>query len=602
MRKWLFVLFLLPVFSGFSIVAIASPPKPPTDIALGDYSRVNTYINKLIRHWMEEDDVAGLSIVVVNDNKIIFEKGFGYSNIEREQLATPDTVYRVGAISGVFTASLILKLTELGEIQLDDNIEKYLPELGFQYYDNQKYTITIQNLLTHHAGLPISRFEGSWREQETDLQPLLAQLNDSYASYPPNTIYAYSNIGYSLLALIVERVTRMSFVEAMRQYVLQPLAMHNTDIRYSKKIQSKLATAYKKDETHKLLFPRDIASLGIYSNAKDMSKLLRMMLESGDKTVISKASVESMMHAHNANVALDLEKRIGLGVNIDGMKVVNGGPVVWRSGATLGFRARMALLPRHDIAVIALSNDAKSWDAIADITERTLQVMLQAKTGINQDLKDNNKNLRLPKTDAHKLSDYYSSFLGYIPIRRDNGTITASLLDWPLNLKPAGQGWYTLEYDLFGFIPIDITWIADLKVRPSLVENKNILIALYKGKQYLVGSHFSFKKPNSIWAKRQGEYRIINHDALLESMEINSGRLSIEEDKLFFIYELPDWYGLELHLPMQVLSDDLAIVPGLGTALNETVQVKRFGSKEYLEYSGYLLEKIKPTESVFDFF
>jgi len=602
MRKWYFILFFLPVFSGFSIVAFASPPKPPTDIELGDYSSVNTYINKLIRYWVDEEDVAGLSLVVVNDNKISLEKGFGYSNIEHEQLATSDTIYRVGAISGIFTVSLILRLTELGEIQLDDDIKKYLPELRFQYYDNRQYKITIRHLLTHHAGLPISRFEGSWAEQETNFQSLLGSLNNSYASYPPNTIYAYSNIGYSLLALIVERVTSQSFVEAMHEYVFQPLAMYNTDIRYSKKIKLKLATAYKKDETHKLLFPRDIASLGIYSNAKDMSKLLLMMLDQGNKTIISKASLESMMSAHNVNVALDLEKRIGLGLNIDGMNVVNGGPVVWRSGATLGFRARMALLPRHDIAVVALSNDAKSWDALEDITERTLQVMLQAKTGIRQDVKENNKNRKSSETSVYKLSDYYSSFLGYIPIQRDNDTITASLLGWPLNMKSSDRGWYSLEYDLFGLIPIDISWITDLKVKPSLVENKDILIALYKGKQYLVGAHFSYKKPNSTWAKRQGDYRIINHDALLENMDINSGRLSIEEGKLFFIYELPGWYGFELQLPMQILSNDLAIIPGLGTALNEAIQVKRFGSKEYLEYSGYLLEKIKPAEPVFDFF
>jgi len=602
MRKWIFVIIFLLVFSGISVVSLASPPEPPTDIDIGDYSRVNDYVSKLIRYWMDEDDLAGLSIAVVSDNIISLEKGFGFSNIDREQRATSDTVYRVGAISGVFTAALTLKLAELGKLQLNDPIENYLPDLQLKYYDNQKYSITIQNLLTHHAGLPISRFEGSWADQESDLQTLFDQLNYSYASYPPNTIYAYSNAGYSFLALIIERVSGMSFVEAMRHYILRPMAMHNTDIRYSKKIQAKLATAYKKGETHKLLFPRDIASLGVYSNVNDLSKFLRILLGQGDKNIISKASVKSMMSAHNSKVALDLEKRIGLGVNIDGMKVVNGGPVVWRSGATLGYRARMALLPRHDIGVVALSNDTKSWDALADITERTLQVMLQAKTGISQNLTENNKDSESSLTPVHQLSDYYSSFLGYIPIQKTNGTITASLLDWPLNLKSAEQGWFTLEYDLFGFIPIDISWIADLKVRPALVENKNILIALYKGKQYLVGSHFSFKKPNSIWAKRQGDYRIINHDALLENMEINSGRLSIVDDKMFFIYELPDWYGLELHVPLQILSDDSAIIPGLGTALNELVQVKRFGNKEYLEYSGYLLEKIKPAESIFDFF
>ena len=600
MQKRIFVVFLV-IILGVPMTSFASSPKLPENITQGDFGLVNSYIHKLASYWVDEEEIVGLSIAVVSDNKVILNKGFGFSNIEDELPITQKTVFRVGAISGIFTAGLILKLAEMDLLKLDDSIDKYLPSLNIQYHDNKHYTVTIKNLLTHHAGLPLSRFEGSWTEEETEYRQLLTQLNHRFASYPPNKIYAYSNVAYSLLAIIVEEVTGKSFSDAMRLYILDPLKMFNTSMRYSQKIKSNLSTGYKKGEPKKLLFPRDIASLGIYTTTHDMTKLMRLMLQQGDRKVISKSSIQSMMRAHNTDVTLDLDKRIGFGVNVDGMNVTNGGPVVWRSGATLGFRARIALLPDHDVAVVVISNDTRAWNAIEDISEKTLQIMLQAKKGILQKSEAQKKSVDTLLT-SENFSVYYLSLLGYVPFTKNEESITAKLLGWPLTVKPQNDGWFTLEYDLFGLIPIDVSWIADLKIKPSMVDNINIMVALYKGKKYLIGSHLPINKPKSSWIKRQGKYRIINEDALLQNMEISHGTLTVINEKMFFIYKIPNGYGQELQIPLSILSDKQAIISGLGTGLNEVVKVTKFGNKEYLEYSGYLLEKIKKKDSIFDVF
>jgi hypothetical protein len=308
----------------------------------------------------------------------------------------------------------------------------------------------------------------------------------------------------------------------------------------------------------------------------------------------------------NKNVELDLEKEVGLAFNIGGLKVENVGPVLWRSGATLSHRSRMALLPKHDIAVVVLSNDTRSWKAIENITEQTLQLMAQVKVGIKQNknkTEGSENNEKYVGGDKHQpFLDYYTSFLGYIPVHKNAGEITANLLGWPFGVKTSSEGWYRLEYDLFGLIPIDVSWMADLKIRPAKVNGKNILIALFKGKKYLVAVHSAFNKIDRAWNDRLGEYRVINHDALLETLEVERGTLMMQEGKLFFVYELPNWYGFELSVPVNTISPDLAIIPGLGTALNETIQVRRYGNTIYLEYSGYLLEKVKEETSVSDYF
>jgi len=596
-RIWLFLLSSILCCNVY-----ASSPEPPKNINNGDTKAVTKYLDKLINYWLEEDELISLSIAIVSDNDIVWQKAYGLKDIDTEIPVTQESVYRIGAVSGVLTAALVMRLVELGKLNLEDSIDKYIPELKFKYHDNKKYQINIKNLLTHHAGLPLSRFSGSWSVPAKDFRDLPALLNQSYASYPPATVYAYSNLGYSLLALVVERATRISFEQALGQYILKPLGMAHTHVRLTNEIKTQLTTEYRKGEEIDRLFPRDIASIGLFSNVGDLSKFLRMLIFEGDVPVLSKSSIRSMLSQQNEDITLDLEKQIGFGVNIGGMDVSNAGNVIWRSGATLGHRARVAILSEHKLGVVVLSNDSRAWDAITEIAERSLQTMLQMKTGIKP--VDEKKKLESTKVigSISPLPDSYSSFLGFIPIEKNDGTISAKLLGWPLRVQAAERGWYTLEYDLFGIIPIDVSWIADLKVRPARINKHQVLIAHFKNKQFLIGDHVSFNPIHSAWKKRIGDYRIINHDALLKNMEISQGKLIQQEGKLFFIYEVPDWFGMELQVPLNTLSDDMAIIPGLGTALNETIQIKRFGIKEYIGYSGYLLERIKEDDSLWGMF
>ena len=176
-------------------------------------------------------------------------------------------------------------------------------------------------------------------------------------------------------------------------------------------------------------------------------------------------------------------------------------------------------------------------------------------------------------------------------------------MGWSLTANSKSSPWFDLKYDLFGFIPIDLSYFTKVKVRPAVIDDKRVIVALYNEKQFLFGYHYKNLPPGDKWKKRIGSYRIHNPDELTRALEIEQGKLEMVGDKLFFKYKLPWLISLDLQLPINPLNDDMAIIPGLGTALNETVKVVQEDNKEYLEYSGYLLEKVTKQQTLdFDLF
>ena len=234
--------------------------------------------------------------------------------------------------------------------------------------------------------------------------------------------------------------------------------------------------------------------------------------------------------------------------------------------------------------------------------------MLEAKTGIKQPEEPKDETQKKAKIIPHKnlikdgFANAYSGFVGHIKIHSTDSTQTAKILGWNfvLSKDQNNLNWYELKYDLLGFIPIDISWISGVKVRPAIVDKKRVLIVYYKGRQYLFAQDFKPEKVHETWKTLLGEYQVQNSDSLLESMKVKSGELVLNDGDLFFVYRLPFWFGIDIEIPIKTLSNSEAIIPGLGTGLNETIYVEKVDGKFELEYSGYKLEKVTDTE-IFSF-
>ena len=184
---------------------------------------------ELCRCNFERDDIAGATISVVKDGKLLFAKGYGYSDYEKKKpVSAEETLFRPGSVSKLFTWTAVMQLVEQGKLDLDRNVNDYL---DFKIPDAFGQPITLKNLLAHTPG---------FEEQIKDLftvgseSPNLGAYLKTHIPariYPPGTVPAYSNYGAALAGYIVERVSGRPFNEYVEENIFKPLGMIHSTFR-----------------------------------------------------------------------------------------------------------------------------------------------------------------------------------------------------------------------------------------------------------------------------------------------------------------------------------------------------------------------------------
>jgi hypothetical protein len=182
--------------------------------------------------------------------------------------------------------------------------------------------------------------------------------------------------------------------------------------------------------------------------------------------------------------------------------------------------------------------------------------------------------------------------IGYIPVARDQSENVADVMGWDIRLLPRADGWREIEYDLFGFIPLKLDWVTDTRIGAVQVNGRSILLANIQNREHYFGMELSTPKLTPSWRARIGKYRIAEPDEFTEHFEIGTGELLERNGRLLFAYTLPWKISLNAKVAITPVSDDLAVIEGLGTGYNEVVQVQVRNGKTYLRYSGYELERI----------
>jgi len=196
---------------------------------------------KLLDSLFETLDKQGIlngCILVAEDGKPIYKKAFGYANFTTKQLLNNQTVFELASVSKQFTAMAIMQLHEKKKLNYDDDIKKYFPLIPYD-------SITVDNLLHHTSGIPEFL---QWDEKQVDVnqvnynKDILAAIvkNNPPVNFKPGEQLAYSNTNYVLLALIVEKVSGMSFADYLGKNIFTPLNMLNTYVYPQRSVSQKL--------------------------------------------------------------------------------------------------------------------------------------------------------------------------------------------------------------------------------------------------------------------------------------------------------------------------------------------------------------------------
>ena len=311
---------------------------------VGDCS-MKPQVDALMRDYT--GDVPGASVLVLRDGEPVVRAGYGMSDMEAHTPATATTNYRLASVTKQFTAASILLLAEDGRLKLDDRVRKWLPSLP-----KAAEPITIRHLLTHTSGLIDYEdvIPETFKPQlhDADVLRLLESQDRTY--FKPGSSYRYSNSGYALLALIVERASGRTFATVLRERIFQPLGMSNT-VAYEEGISTVSNRAFghtqeqgRWNRTDQSQTSAVLGDGGIYSSIDDLAKWDAALY---DGRLLRPSSLQAAFTP--ATHTDDPEVEYGFGWRITG-------ETLWHSGETVGFRNVIVRYPKRHLTVVVLTN------------------------------------------------------------------------------------------------------------------------------------------------------------------------------------------------------------------------------------------------------
>ncbi|MFO7867424.1 MAG: serine hydrolase [Candidatus Aminicenantes bacterium] len=210
------------IILSICLFAIEGVAFEPQNRNAGDehLERIRTYV----KEQMKVDKIGGMTIGFMQDD-FIWVEGFGFSDLENNTPASPDSSYRLASITKPMTAAAVLKLAEQGKIDLDVEVQRYVP-----YFPRKKWPVTVRRLLGHLAGISHYQdydIEGHIKIHK-DTREALAVFQDFDLVAEPGTAYSYSSYGYNLLGAVIEGASGMPYGEYMRLNIWDPLNMDST--------------------------------------------------------------------------------------------------------------------------------------------------------------------------------------------------------------------------------------------------------------------------------------------------------------------------------------------------------------------------------------
>ncbi|HWR53110.1 MAG TPA: serine hydrolase domain-containing protein [Bryobacteraceae bacterium] len=277
--------------------------------------------------------LPGAAVAIVQDGRVVLMKGYGMADVEKNVPITPGAIFRLASVTKSFTAVATLQLHERGKLNIEDPVSKYLPDF------TAGANVRIAHLLTHTAGVPdfISIEEAKKRPLE----------------FTPGSRISYSNSGYQLLGLIIEKASGKRWEECLRENIFQPLGMKHTGWDRSSELPGR-ATGYLlgKDGAYEPVQAQDAAGAfaagGLYSTVEDMVRWDEGLAKS---KVLKRKTLEL---AFSPGLLTDGRRTVyGMGFIIGkhgGLREIGHG------GDITGFNTWIARYPERDFAVVVLSN------------------------------------------------------------------------------------------------------------------------------------------------------------------------------------------------------------------------------------------------------
>lgn len=315
------------------------------------------YFQSWLEHQRDLARVPGVQVAVRVGGELAASFALGVANEATGQRLTPQHLFRIASHSKTFTATGIFQLAETGALRLDDLAGRWLPELA----GSPAAELTVRALLGHQSGINRDGADSDYWQQlhEFPSRDALIELCRAEAVFPPNQFFKYSNMGYSLLGLIIEAASGQSYENYMAEYIIRPLALTNLGPELPPGRESELASGHSGrlagNDARRVLPSSDTRSMaaatGFYGTADDVTAYLAAHAL-GRAELLTDAS-RRLMQRKESEISRPMTRWYGLGFVVE---KIGGRTVVGHSGGFPGHITQSWLDPESGLTVAVLSN------------------------------------------------------------------------------------------------------------------------------------------------------------------------------------------------------------------------------------------------------
>jgi CubicO group peptidase (beta-lactamase class C family) len=526
-----------------------------------------------------KEELAGLKVsnasyAVFSHDTIILRDSFSATGTG----TSGDSPFLIGSVTKVFTAVAVMQLLEKGKVDLDKPVAEYVHDFQIRQRFPASAPVTLRAVLTHHAGLPSDNYLHKFSKTPNDFNDLLDYLNTQYTCYPSGQIWAYSNLGYALLGIVVERVSGMKYEEYILRNIFEPLGMNSSGFYFDYGSQKHLSAAFDENGNPKTELPiYDKPAGAIYSTANDMIRFGRSFID-GKELLLKNNTLEQMFELQNRDNLLDLDHRSAICFNYKN-KAYELGRLLEHGGATMFHRAQLVIAPDAGLVSVLLSDSPKGKDNAWKLDEQLMVEYCKA-TGISPDRTRNlEKSMQFTPISRKNLESYAGIYA--MP-----GLVCR--FDWKNNhLSPTinGQNFYLVPHDSNSFVPAKrfLGMMFRSKKMFFLLEEicgeKHFIQAMPWGGLNIIGTQTVPEPIPEVWNNRVGDYAVTN--AVSEdAATIERMKISIEDGFIVLRYGFnPEIsFGQDASIALDIVNNNEAFVLGYGRGGGESVVFEPDGS------------------------
>jgi CubicO group peptidase (beta-lactamase class C family) len=544
---------------------------------------------------MRTRKIPGLAAAVVDAEGVLLAEGFGLADRERELAADARTLFPIASVTKTFTGIAVMQLVEQGRLELDVPIARYIPELALP--GGEERAITPRMLLSHHSGIQGDIMHG-WILSEPEprsYNAIVELANDVGTVFRPGTMHSYSNAGYALLGVLIERASGLSYAEYLRQNIFRPLGLEDSVVHPGEATERVLATGYTGDGSTSPPMIRDIPAGALALSARDAAAYLRGVLEAyrgqeaGTGALLRRASMREMMSVQNADVPMDRGFSIGLTwflqdpIGVDTLVAAHGGDIA-------PYESVLITMPELGIGVfVACNGSGKGQMTAVEMGSDIAAALYEYHTGTEPNPSSPGKRASLGRRQAEALEGTYATFMGPLGVRAKRTSLRLDFAPVPVAMIPHRDGVFSLQARLFGFLPIPVRALRSLTADFREYDNESYLYVQAGGVMQFPGKRIEpFAMPEQ-FASYEGRYTIVNMD---DSDYIRDVTVRRDEEEGFTYLEY-SWLGNSMRFALRPTGERSARTAGIGRGMGESVRWKRSERGLRMYWSGLELERIE---------